>query len=224
VDCAARARHPCVCQPYCVWTHRHRRIRLQVAGLLVVNLDNVVAQPDPDTFSVRRMVPTAATCNSAADGAVAVTVEVGEDVNWPFIDFVWTKDGAPFAPPTEVNTVVQGPASSDWSTVITDLAGGLYVVTATTGSGRSVVRSATVSESAALISSIVPTAVTCNSGADGAVELTVGGGSGGNSFLDKGRRWVRTDHRGPRWSRQRIVRGDRDRLERVQRGGVGHCV
>jgi len=103
-------------------------------------------------------VPTAVTCTGAKNGAVNLSVTGGTG---PFT-YEWT-----------------GPESFTANTEdISTLAGGTYNVTVTDAYGCVKTTSATVNESAVLLSlDAVPTAVTCKDAKDGKINLTITGGT-----------------------------------------------
>lgn len=101
-------------------------------------------------------------CNGMADGAVDLTVTGGNGGN----DFIWTG----------------GLQTED----IINLSGGTYSVTITDQNGCSHADTVVVNEADSLLLSHTATDVSCYGNSDGAVNLTVTGGNGGNAFLWSG--------------------------------------
>ena len=102
---------------------------------------------------------TNVSCNGTNDGAIDLTVSGGV---------------APYAY-----------SWSDGSTTqdLTALVAGTYSVTVTDNNGCTATLNVTITEPNALALALVPTNVTCNSGADGAIDLTVSGGTAPYSYV-----------------------------------------
>ena len=102
---------------------------------------------------------TNVSCNGTNDGAIDLTVSGGV---------------APYAY-----------SWSDGSTTqdLTALVAGTYSITVTDNNGCTATLNITITEPNALVVALVPTNVTCNSGADGAIDLTVSGGTAPYSYV-----------------------------------------
>ena len=98
-------------------------------------------------------------CSGASDGALSVVVEEGQE---PFT-FLWSD-----------NAAAAGSRSG--------LSAGAYSVLVRDASGAEVTLEETLSEPAAIAITATPTAATCNGVADGAIDLSVSGGTGTYTF------------------------------------------
>ena len=66
---------------------------------------------------------------------------------------------------------------------LSNVAAGVYTVTVTDFDGCTTTASATVTEPTALTATVTTVGTTCNAGSNGAVDLTVGGGTGSYSCV-----------------------------------------
>jgi hypothetical protein len=119
-----------------------------------------------DTFVVAEPVTMTAThtatdvsCGGGSDGSINLTVSGGT----PNYTFSWSS----------------GQISEDLS----GLPAGTYVVTITDQSGCTLLNSATILEPAPIVLSLDSTDVQCNGGSDGAIDLTVAGGTTPFTYL-----------------------------------------
>ena len=123
-------------------------------GCSITN-STTVTEPSPITIS---LVQTDLLCNGALTGAIDITVNGGT----PTITYAWS------------NTAT----TED----LTGIAAGNYAVTITDGNGCTASVSATITEPSGLVLNATPVNVTCNGGANGAVDITVQGGISPYSF------------------------------------------
>lgn len=123
------------------------------------------------TLSVTLSVPNApiassqvtnVTCNGGNNGGVNLTVTGGT----PGYTFNWTRDGSP-AGTTEDQT---------------NALAGTYVVTVTDQAGCTVIHTAIVNQPAAILINGTPTQITCSGANNGAINITVTGGTPGYTF------------------------------------------
>lgn len=112
---------------------------------------------EPNQLSVS-LTPQAVKCKDGADGAVNATVSGGTT---PYT-YAWSS----------------GATTED----ISNLSAGIYRLTVTDKNGCEVKDTAEVTEPAALSSTVVAGDVSCNSGTDGSVNLTVSGGTSPYSY------------------------------------------
>ncbi len=112
----------------------------------------------PDTLTVTGVV-THVNCNGNANGAVNITVAGGTVV----YSYLWSN----------------GTTTQD----LNGLSGGTFTVTVTDAQGCVATGTYTVNEPTAITSTITPTHVTCGGAANGAADLTPGGGTPPYNFL-----------------------------------------
>ncbi len=113
---------------------------------------------EPTALSVTDAI-TDVSCNTGTDGAIDITVSGGTGA----YTFVWG----------------HGPTTED----VTALAAGNYSVTVTDANGCATVGNYTVNEPTALSVTDAITDVSCNTGTDGAIDITVSGGTGAYTFV-----------------------------------------
>ena len=114
---------------------------------------------EPSTaVAIDAIAVTDVTCNGDADGNLTVTSSGGTGTH----TYAWTG----------------GPATATYSGV----GGGIYTVAVTDANGCTATDSGLVAEPAALTVSTTVTDITCNGDADGAVDLTVTGGTGAGTY------------------------------------------
>ncbi len=108
-----------------------------------------------------------ARCFGSTDGAITISLESGEE---PYV-LLWS------------NGVVQQNVDGSTDVSITGLGDGTYSVTATDNSGCEEVATFTVNEPVEFMLGIETTPISCNGGSDGAIDLTVSGGTSPYSYL-----------------------------------------
>jgi gliding motility-associated-like protein len=108
---------------------------------------------------VLNATPVDVGCNGGANGSIDITVQGGV---FPYT-FLWSNSA--------VTEDING------------LSGGPYAVTVTDFNGCTISQSFTINEPTALTSTLVATNVTCFGASNGAIDLTVGGGTAPYSFL-----------------------------------------
>jgi gliding motility-associated-like protein len=113
---------------------------------------------EPTAISITKAV-TNVSCNGLSDGAVDITVTGGTTG----YTYLWSYN----AQTTED---------------LTGIPAGIYCVTVTDANGCTASTCDTVTEPTAIILSITSTEVKCNGGSDGAVDLTISGGTGPYTF------------------------------------------
>ncbi|RYJ42994.1 Adhesin AidA-related protein [Flavobacterium beibuense] len=127
------------------------------ANLCTTNSSVTITQPT--TALSASAIATNVSCNGSSNGTIDLTVTGGTA---PYA-FVWS------------NTAI----TED----MTGLSAGTYNVTVTDANGCTTTASATVTEPNALIASSVTTAVSCNGGSNGTIDLTVTGGTAPYTFV-----------------------------------------
>ena len=126
-----------------------------------------VAQPVPMTATASA---SPVSCNGGNDGTI--TINVTADAVTPF-SFMWNNGSGSMTGGNILNNPF----------VLTGLAAGNYALTITNGNGCTAVTSATVNQPPALVATPTVTNVACFGGNNGAVNLSVTGGTPGYTYV-----------------------------------------
>ena len=131
------------------------------SGCFKETTDITLTQPDPISISTNST--SNVSCNGGSDGFIDITISGGTTNNSSSYTIQWTKEGDPnFSANTED---------------ISDLSSGTYTITITDSNDCSVSDTFTISEPDELTSSGSITNIDCNGNENGAIDLSVDGGT-----------------------------------------------
>lgn len=119
-----------------------------------VTMDNVILPEPTDYLTIPRISVIDASCNAGSDGKITIAAHGGTGA----YTYNWT--------PNISNSAIAG-----------NLAAGVYNVIVTDANGCDTNTTATIEEPLALTSNVSFKSISCNSGADGSVDLSIAGGT-----------------------------------------------